>query len=189
MKLNGLGLNNRSAIGERRARPGDIRRERTPVDPGAGIVDRRAETCPLTDLGAIVYFLSDDLLGQSRETVTPGVADLGPYRRAFKTLDADPVHLLLVAANGDGVVGTMQLSFIPGLSRRGALRAQIEAVRYTRATAAKAGNGDVRVGNHRGKTPQLCPCAADNCQTRGDAHRFYERLGCTASHEGFKLQL
>ncbi len=26
-------------------------------------------------------------------------------------------------------------------------------------------------------------------KTRTDAHRFYERLGFTASHEGFKLRL
>jgi GNAT superfamily N-acetyltransferase len=26
-------------------------------------------------------------------------------------------------------------------------------------------------------------------KTRADAHRFYERLGFTASHEGYKLQL
>lgn len=51
-------------------------------------------------------------------------ADLEPYRRAFHAIDRDPAQLLLVATHGDEVVATLQLSFIPGLSRRGALRAQ-----------------------------------------------------------------
>lgn len=48
---------------------------------------------------------------------------------AFAAIDVDPAHLLVVAVDGTQVLATMQLSFLPGLARRGALRAQIEAVR------------------------------------------------------------
>jgi len=57
-----------------------------------------------------------------------GDEDLLPYRRAFDAIDADSAQLPVVATAGTELVGTTQLSFIPGLVRRGALRAQIEAV-------------------------------------------------------------
>jgi GNAT superfamily N-acetyltransferase len=49
-------------------------------------------------------------------------------KRVFDAIDSDPAHILVVAQAGGDIVATMQLSFIPGLPRRGALRAQIEAV-------------------------------------------------------------
>ncbi len=78
-------------------------------------------------LPAIVRHLAADPLGSSREAAAG--QDLEPYERAFQAIDADPAQLLLVATAGEEVVGGLQLSFIPGLARRGSLRAQIEAVR------------------------------------------------------------
>lgn len=60
-------------------------------------------------------------------------ADLAAYQRAFVAMDSDPAQLLVVAETGQDVVATMQLSVIPGLARRGALRAPIEAVRVSEA--------------------------------------------------------
>lgn len=77
------------------------------------------------DLSAIVAKLADDPLGRKRESPD----DLAPYREAFAAVETDPNQLLVVAEREGAVVGTVQLSFLPGLSRRGALRAQIEAVR------------------------------------------------------------
>ena len=95
--------------------------------PGSLIALRRATP---DDLPAIVGLLADDPLGRTREAVT--AADgFGPYERAFAAIDTDPAQLLVVATDGIDVVATMQLSFIPGLARRGALRAQAEAVRAT----------------------------------------------------------
>lgn len=68
--------------------------------------------------------LADDHLGAHREQ--PGDP---AYLAAFERLDADPHQLLVVADEGGEPVGTLQLTFVPGLSRRGATRAQIEAVR------------------------------------------------------------
>jgi hypothetical protein len=86
------------------------------------------------DLPTIVGLLAADQLGATRDGVnTP--EDLAAYQRAFRAIDADSAHLLVVADAGvvpqtpERVVATMQLSFLPGLARRGALRAQIEAVR------------------------------------------------------------
>jgi hypothetical protein len=95
----------------------------------AGRVELRRAT--ITDLPALVGLLTDDPLGNAREGTVTG-PDLRLYERAFRALDADPAHLLVVATAAGHVVGTLQLSVIPGLSRRGALRAQIEGVRLHR---------------------------------------------------------
>lgn len=144
----------------------------------------------LTDLDAIVDLLADDPLGKAREVVATGVEDLRPYRRAFELLDADPAHLLLVAADGDAVAGTMQLSFIPGLSRCGALRAQIEAVRVHesyRSGGLGTAMFEWAIAEARRRGCALVQLTTD--KTRSNAHRFYDRLGFVASHEGLKLQL
>jgi hypothetical protein len=95
----------------------------------SSVVLRRAK---VDDVPAIVGLLAADQLGATRDGVTtPG--DLADYQRAFRLIDGDPAHTLVVAESGPDIVATMQLSFIPGLARRGALRAQIEAVRVHEA--------------------------------------------------------
>ncbi|MFC7647112.1 hypothetical protein ACFQX6_46205 [Streptosporangium lutulentum] len=61
------------------------------------------------------------------------------HRAAFEIIDADPNNELIVAELDGEVVGTMQLTYIPGISRRGALRMQIEAAspRPTRDTSSR----------------------------------------------------
>ena len=140
------------------------------------------------DLPALAALLADDPLGGPREAQADD--DLAPYRRAFAQLDADPAHLLVVAVDGRDVVGTFQLSFLPGLARRGALRAQIEAVRV-RADHRGRGLGAAMIGwaieEARGRGCALVQLTTD--KARPDAHRFYGRLGFVASHEGLKLPL
>lgn len=86
------------------------------------------------DVPAVVALLADDPLGATRETPD----DLAPYLAAFAEVDGDPRHLLLVADDEGTVVGTLQLTLLPGLARRGALRARIEAVRVA---ASRRGDG------------------------------------------------
>ncbi len=138
------------------------------------------------DLPAIVALLADDELGRERDDA----ADLQVYQRAYDAIAADPAHLLLVAVDGDRVVGTLQLSFIPGLARRGALRAQIEAVRVHRdhrGHGLGAAMIEWSIAQARRRECALVQLTTDT--SRADAHRFYERLGFVASHEGLKLQL
>lgn len=143
----------------------------------------------IEDLPSIVELLSDDRLGAARDGID-SAEGLQDYVRAFEELDADAAHLLLVAETGGEVVATMQLSFIPGLSRRGALRAQVEGVRV-RADLRSSGLGRAlvlwakREAERRGCA--LIQLTSD--KQRPEAHRFYTGLGFTASHEGFKLQL
>jgi GNAT superfamily N-acetyltransferase len=138
------------------------------------------------DVPAIVALLADDPLGSKRETG----GDLAPYKQAFAKIDADPSELLVVLTDGDEAIGTLQLSFLPGLSRGGATRAQIEAVRVKDGHRGE-GLGErmiewtIEAARRRGCS--LVQLTSD--KSRGDALRFYERLGFVASHEGLKLDL
>ncbi|MEV0090543.1 GNAT family N-acetyltransferase [Streptomyces sp. NPDC050738] len=139
-----------------------------------------------SDIPAIVAMLAHDPLGEQRESPD----DLAPYEAAFERLAADPNQYPTVAVRDNRVVGTLQLTVIPGLSRRGATRAVIEAVRVH---ADERGSGlgtqliEWAIAESRRQGCQLVQLTSDI--SRADAHRFYERLGFTASHVGFKLQL
>jgi len=142
------------------------------------------------DVPALVALLADDDLGRDRETTRAHGGELAPYLRAFDLLDADPGQLLVVAALDGEVVGTLQLSVIPGLSRGGALRAQLEAVRIAgghRGTGLGTALIRWAVGEARRRGCALVQLTTDKRRT--DAHRFYGRLGFRASHEGLKLDL
>jgi GNAT superfamily N-acetyltransferase len=137
------------------------------------------------DVPAIVAMLADDPLGARREQ--PGDP---AYLAAFTALAADPRQLLVVAEQDGAPVGTLQLTFIPGLSRRGATRAQIEAVRvWADRRGSGLGQELVRwaIDTARERGCVLVQLTTDNSRT--DAHRFYERLGFQASHVGMKLPL
>jgi GNAT superfamily N-acetyltransferase len=153
---------------------------------GSATVELRPATA--ADLPALVALFADDPLGAGREEAAAG--DLAPYRRALEDIDGDPAHVLVVAAEGGMPVGTLQLSFIPGLARQGALRAQIEAVRV-RADHRSSGLGtamfDWAVAEARRRGCSLVQLTTD--RRRPDARRFYERLGFVATHDGLKLQL
>lgn len=137
------------------------------------------------DLPAIVALLSDDVLGAAREA--PGDP---AYAAAFTAIAADPNQLLAVAEQQGRVVGCLQLSFIPGLSHRGAWRGQIESVRIA---ADQRGSGLGRrmlewaIAQCRARGCRLAQLTTD--KSRADARRFYESLGFVASHEGMKITL
>ncbi|NKI42287.1 GNAT family N-acetyltransferase [Streptomyces physcomitrii] len=138
------------------------------------------------DLQAIVNMLADDALGAQRESPD----DLTPYRTAFARCAADPHQHLVVAVQGEQVVGTLQLTIIPGLSRKGAARSLIEGVRIHADVRGSGLGGRLiawAVDTSRDEGCQLVQLTSD--ATRTEAHRFYERLGFTASHVGFKKQL
>jgi GNAT superfamily N-acetyltransferase len=138
------------------------------------------------DVGPIVELIAADQIGATRDG-----GDLEPYEAAFATIDADPAQLLVVATDEQGALaGTMQLTFIPGLARRGALRAQIEAVRVREDLRNQGLGGALftwAIEEARRRGCALVQLTTD--KRRADAHRFYGRLGFTASHEGFKLRL
>ncbi|QEC43567.1 GNAT family N-acetyltransferase [Pseudobacter ginsenosidimutans] len=146
------------------------------------LIFRKAATA---DLDAIIALLADDILGASRENAEKQV-----YIDAFHAIDTDPNQFLAVAEENGRITGTLQLTFIPGLSRSGMKRGQIEAMRIA---SDRRGEGlgeamfEWAIEKCRKEGCGLVQLTTD--RKRPDAHRFYERLGFEASHIGYKLQL
>ncbi|MBX4876156.1 GNAT family N-acetyltransferase [Rhizobium bangladeshense] len=143
----------------------------------------------LSDLAAIVRLLADDDLGGAREIVSDPVD--ARYLSAFAAIEADANQLLAVATDAtDQVVGCLHLSFLPGLSRTGMWRGQIESVRIARECRG-SGLGaqfiEWALAQSIERGCGLVQLTSD--KTRKDSIRFYEKLGFVASHEGLKRNL
>lgn len=144
------------------------------------------------DVPPILRLLADDDISRARGFGEAPVAEAvdAAIWSAFEEIDADPNNELLVAEDGGEIVGTCQLTFIPGLSRGGARRMTIEAVRV-RTDRRGAGVGralmDFALGRARERGCRMVQLTTD--KRRGAAHRFYAGLGFVASHEGMKLAL
>lgn len=142
----------------------------------------------IDDVADIVQLIVDDQLGARRDTAGPPLPH--EYHTAFQAIADDHNQLLIVAVSGDRVVGTAQLSFLPGLARHGAWRMQIEAVRVA---SDHRGRGIGRrmmqwcVDVARERRCALVQLTSD--ASRADAHRFYRSLGFVDSHVGLKLRL
>lgn len=140
------------------------------------------------DLPHVVRMLADDPLGAGREQYADPLPQA--YRDAFAAMRAQGGNDLLVAVEDDAVIGCLQLTIIPGISRLGASRAQIEGVRVA-ATHRGLGIGElvVRDAIERARRASCTLVQLTTDTTRTDAQRFYERLGFEATHLGMKLRL
>lgn len=142
-------------------------------------------TATESDLPAIVALLADDMIGAGRED-----ASSDAYLTAFREVSADPRNHLVVADIAGEVAGTLQLTYIPGLSRLGAERAQIEAVRVAAAHRSRGLGRQMiswAVAQAKARGCGLVQLTSD--KRRSDAIRFYESLGFEPTHEGLKLAL
>jgi GNAT superfamily N-acetyltransferase len=151
----------------------------------AAITLRRARRA---DVPSLVALITDDPVAQGRGDL-PG-DDLTPYFTAFDTVDSDSWELLVVAEHDGEVVAPLQLSILPGIARRGATRAQIEAVRVRDDQRGQGLGGAMMrwaIAEAQRRGCGVVQLTSDNA--RIDAHRFYESLGFVASHIGYKLQL
>lgn len=140
------------------------------------------------DLPALVRLLADDDLGRERESISPTLSPA--YEAAFTAIQRDPAHELVVVEDQGEVIGTLQLTVIPYLTYQGGMRALIEAVRVA-APYRSRGIGEQLIAwaveHARQRGCHLVQLTTD--KRRPAAHRFYDRLGFIASHEGMKLHL
>jgi GNAT superfamily N-acetyltransferase len=150
------------------------------------LIFRKAE---LSDLPKIVEMLADDFLGKSREKFSLPL--LPSYVEAFEEINLDPNNLLAVVDFPNRkTIGTIQLTFIPGIAMKGTKRLLIEAIRVddsflNQGIGTKMMEWAIEEGMKRGcKIAQLT-----SNQLRQNAHRFYEKLGFEATHYGFKKYL
>ncbi len=134
------------------------------------------------DMSAVVALLADDALGAGRET-----ADLNPYQVAFDAMEVEAANHLVVGEAGGWIVATYQITFISGLSLRASRRAQVKGVRVA-SNLRGGGIGRALFADAEARA-RADGCALLQMTTntaRQDAHAFYDRLGFTASHIGYK---
>jgi GNAT superfamily N-acetyltransferase len=145
--------------------------------------DARRDEVPL-----IVAMLADDALGGTRDKVVDPLP--AGYYAAFDAIAASRDNRLLVAELDGEVIGTLQITFIPGLSKVGATKMLIEAVRVASPRRGTGiGRQIVAAAVALARARQCKSVELTSHQTRTDAHRFYARLGFVASHVGMKLAL
>lgn len=152
----------------------------------ASTIDRLAFRHAMRDdLARVVALIADDAVA-ARRTGTFGPRHVA----AFEAIEASPNDELVVAVLDDEIVGAMQLTFIPGISRDGATRLHIEAVRVdSRLRGQGVGRRMMEHAHDRGRERGCVLAQLTSDKKRPDAHRFYTSLGYASSHEGFKLGL
>jgi GNAT superfamily N-acetyltransferase len=140
------------------------------------------------DLEAIIRLHEEDELGSHGDVWSPETRPA--YEAAFAAIMRSPENRLFVAVDGREVVGTFQLTFIPNLTGRGALRVKVESVKV-KAARRSGGIGATMIAFAESYARNQGAAAMEltSNKTRKDAHRFYERLGFARSHEGFKKKL
>lgn len=137
------------------------------------------------DVATVVSFLEDDMLGATREC-----KELAPYLAAFDQMQTENGNTLFVAEKDGEVVATYQITVISGLSLKAARRAQIESLRVARAHRGM-GIGE-KVMEHAAAQARAAGCSMiqlTSNEARARARAFYESIGFTASHIGFKRDL
>lgn len=142
----------------------------------------------LDDLDFLVELMDRDPVAAARDLAHRD--DRQQQTEAMKAIAFDPNHRLLIVELDQVPVGSFQLSFIPGVSRQGAWRGQIESVRVVPERQGQGiGSAMMQwaVAECRRRGCGLVQLTSD--RNRPDAHRFYERLGFRPTHSGFKLKL
>lgn len=139
------------------------------------------------DTDAVIALLADDPISAARGDVA-SADDRPAYAEALIEILAEPSNDLLVVELDGAIAGTLQLTSIPGMARRGARRLLVEAVRV-RSDLRSSGIGSAVmrwVGEQAAPAVGVAMVQLTSDAARTDAHRFYEKLGYTGSHLGFK---
>jgi GNAT superfamily N-acetyltransferase len=153
-----------------------------PDSPASRVTFRPASRA---DLPRVVELIADDAVAAAR------TGSYGPEHVAgLEAIEASTNDELIVAELDGEVVGTMQLTFVPGISRAGATRLLVEAVRVdARLRGRGLGRALMEHAHARGRERGCALAQLTSDKQRDDAHRFYRSLGYAQSHEGFKLPL
>ena len=154
----------------------------------------RATTGPVmreanaSDLGRIVELLTLGAVpGAASGAEDP--ADPGGYASALAEIDATDGAVLVAELDGE-VVGVCQLIVFRHLQRRGGRCAEIESVHvHPERRGSGIGSALLLYAIERARGLGCYRLQLTSNVVRSDAHRFYERLGFTPSHLGFKLPL
>lgn len=131
-----------------------------------------------------------DARGEDTPPLDPATLTDPRYRAAFDEIAADSRHRLIVVEKTGEVIGTIQLSFVPGLPNFGMKRGLLENVHIrTDQRGSGLGSQMVQWAIQRCREAGCGVVQLTSNKVRIDAHRFYTRLGFAQSHEGFRLKL
>ncbi|MCV3270471.1 GNAT family N-acetyltransferase [Roseobacter sinensis] len=137
------------------------------------------------EVADVIALLQDDVLGAAREGL-----DLAEYEAAFDRMYQEAANHLIVGLQAGRIVATYQLTFISGLSLRAARRAQIESVRVASDQRGQGiGQAMIEDAVTRAKDAGCSLIQLTMNKSRTDSARFYEGLGFTPSHIGYKRSL
>lgn len=140
----------------------------------------------ISDLARIIQLLSEDELGQNRESFSPKIHE--NYVQAFHKIDQDPNQYLMVAEKGQEIVGTCHLTLMPSLTFMGSQRMQIEAVRVDKLYRnQKIGNWMMNQALLYARENNVSIVQLSTNKIRDKAKKFYESLGFISTHEGMKI--
>lgn len=139
------------------------------------------------ELPRIVELLAQLSLDTPREVLGPPLPEA--YRAAFEKIETDANQRLLVVEVGKRIVGAASLLIVPNLSHKGRPYAIIENV-VVDAADRSAGYGELllRYAIDQAQRAGCYKLSLTSNRQRKDAHRFYKRLGFSATHEGFRLE-
>lgn len=140
------------------------------------------------DFPRVVGLIHRGAWGNSPEEPGPPLPEA--YYEAFRAIESDPARAVMVAELGGRVVGTFQFAAIPNLSHQGRPLAQIESVHVDESLRSRGiGEAMLRWAIDESRRRGCFRLQLTSNKGRKAAHRFYERLGFVASHEGMKLNL
>ncbi|PZO04329.1 MAG: GNAT family N-acetyltransferase [Hyphomicrobiales bacterium] len=153
-----------------------------------GIAIRRARREDVPRIAALI------MLGAPTQTMTRAEIEAEAahpsYLDAFAQIEASVYNALFVAEQAGAVIGTFQVTLIPGLVSRGRMRAKFESVHVAPESRGR-GIGAIMIAHALAFARESGAGMAEltSNKARTDAHRFYVRLGFEQSHEGFKMVL
>ena len=146
----------------------------------------RVQRATRSDLPDLVALLADDVLGASRES-----PDLTTYEASFDAVTRDPAHYLAVVRDPeDRNIATMQLTVLPGLTRAGTTRLQLEGVRIASSHRGRGlGTAMLAWAHDHGRARGATMAQLSTDLSRERSRAFYRSLGYEESHAGLKLPL
>lgn len=149
------------------------------------LVFREAAAVELPD---IVALLADDEKGAMRESATDPLPE--SYYRAYQAINEDSNARLVIACIEQTLVAVAQINFIANITYQGGTRAMIEGVRVSKYCQGE-GIGRALFEHLLSLAKALdCHLVQLTCdKARPDAIAFYQSIGFSNSHEGFKLRI
>ena len=136
----------------------------------------------------VIYLLFDDDLGKDRENMSE--TSYNNYKKSFMKILNDSNNEIFIMILNDQIIGTMQLTFIPGLSMEGMTRCQIESVRIKKDFRNKGyGSELIKKGIEIAKLNKCGLIQLTSNKERIKAINFYKKLGFLSTHKSFKLDL